>query len=84
MIKRSSLVQVKKLKFAKYRKAKLTGMRKRAERKEYKEKDREDGGRMVKRRWRGRRDTRGINKEDDGEELGRESIWKRMEIVRRK
>ena len=27
---------------------------------------------MVKRRWRGRRDTRGINKEDDGEELGRE------------
>ena len=23
------------------------------------------------------------NKEDDGEELGRESIWKRMEIVRR-
>jgi hypothetical protein len=36
-----------------------------------------------KRRWRGRRDTRGINKEDDGEELGRESIWKRMEIVRR-
>jgi hypothetical protein len=35
-------------------------MRKRAGRKEYKEKDREDGGRMVKRRWRGRRDTRGI------------------------
>jgi hypothetical protein len=30
-------------------------MRKRAGRKEYKEKDREDGGRMVKRRWRGRR-----------------------------
>jgi hypothetical protein len=28
-------------------------MRKRAGRKEYKEKDREDGGRMVKRRWRG-------------------------------
>jgi hypothetical protein len=27
----------------------LTGMRKRAERKEYKEKDREDVGRMVKR-----------------------------------
>jgi hypothetical protein len=24
-----------------------------------------------------------LNKEDDGEELGRESIWKRMEIVRR-
>ena len=23
------------------------------------------------------------NKEDDGEELERESIWKRMEIVRR-
>jgi hypothetical protein len=59
-------------------------MRKRAGRKEYKEKDREDGGRMAKRRWRGRRDTRDINKEDDGEELGRESIWKRMEIVRRK
>jgi hypothetical protein len=58
-------------------------MRKRAGRKEYKEKDREDGGRMAKRRWRGRRDTRSINKEDDGEELGRESIWKRMEIVRR-
>ena len=58
-------------------------MRKRAGRKEYKEKDREDGGRMAKRRWRGRRDTRGIHKEDDGEELGRESIWKRMEIVRR-
>jgi hypothetical protein len=37
-------------------------MRKRAGRKEYKEKDREDGGRMAKRRWRGRRDTRGINK----------------------
>jgi hypothetical protein len=36
-------------------------MRKRAGRKEYKEKDREDGGRMVKRRWRGRRDTRGIH-----------------------
>ena len=52
-------------------------------RKEYKKKDREDGGRMVKRRWRGRRYTRGINKEDDGEELGRESISKRMEIVRR-
>jgi hypothetical protein len=33
-------------------------MRKRAGRKGYKEKDREDGGRMVKRRWRGRRDTR--------------------------
>jgi hypothetical protein len=49
-------------------------MRKRAGRKEYKEKDREDGGRMAKRRWRGRRDTRGINKEDDGEELGRESL----------
>jgi hypothetical protein len=30
-------------------KAQLTGMRKRAGRKEYKEKDREDGGRMVKR-----------------------------------
>jgi hypothetical protein len=60
-----------------------TADRKRAGRKEYKEKDREDGGRMAKRRWRGRRDTRGINKEDDGEELGRESIWKRMEIVRR-
>jgi hypothetical protein len=29
--------------------AKLTGMRKRAGRKEHKEKDREDGGRMVKR-----------------------------------
>ena len=58
-------------------------MRKRAGRKEYKEKDREDGGRMTKRRWRGRRETRCINKEDDGEELGRESIWKRMEIVRR-
>ena len=58
-------------------------MRKRAGRREYKEKDREDGGRMVKRRWRGRRNTRGINKEDGGEELGRESIWKRMEIVRR-
>ena len=28
--------------------------------KEYKEKDREDGGRMVKRWWRGRRDTRGL------------------------
>ena len=27
---------------------------------------------MVKRRRRGRKDTRGINKEDDGEELGRE------------
>jgi hypothetical protein len=40
--------------------AQLTGMGKRAGRKEYKEKDREDGGRMVKRRWRGRRDTRGI------------------------
>ena len=25
----------------------------------------------------------GINKEDDWEELGRESIWKRMEKVRR-
>jgi hypothetical protein len=35
-------------------------MRKRAGRKEYKEKDREDGGRMVERPWRGRRDTRGI------------------------
>jgi hypothetical protein len=31
--------------------------------KEYKEKDREDGGRMVKRRWRGRRDTRGSEEE---------------------
>jgi hypothetical protein len=30
-------------------KAQLTGMRKRTGRKEYKEKDREDGGRMVKR-----------------------------------
>jgi hypothetical protein len=49
----------KKLKFAKCWKAQLTGMRKRAGRKEYKEKDREDGGRMVK-RWRGRRATRGI------------------------
>ena len=46
--------------FAKCWKAQLTGMRKRAGRKECKEKDREDGGRMVKRRWRGRRDTRGI------------------------
>jgi hypothetical protein len=36
-------------KFAKCLKAQLTGMRKRAGRKEYKEKDREDGGRMVKR-----------------------------------
>jgi hypothetical protein len=45
-----------KLKFAKCWKAQLTGMRKRAGRKGYKEKDREDGGRMVKRRWRGRRD----------------------------
>ena len=53
-------MQVKKLKFAKCWKAQLTGMRKRAERKEYKEKDREDGGRMVKRWWRGRRDTRGL------------------------
>ena len=50
----------KNSKFAKCWKAQLTGMRKRAGRKEYKEKDREDGGRMVKRRWRGRRDTRGI------------------------
>ena len=49
VIKRSSLVQVKKLKFAKCLKAQLTGMRKRAGMKEYKEKDREDGGRMVKR-----------------------------------
>jgi hypothetical protein len=30
-------------------KAQLTGMRKKAGRKEYNEKDREDGGRMVKR-----------------------------------
>jgi hypothetical protein len=35
-------------------------MRKRAGRKEYKENDREDGGRIVKRRRRGRRDTRSI------------------------
>ena len=35
--------------FAKCWKAQLTGMRKRVGRKEYKEKDREDGGRMVKR-----------------------------------
>jgi hypothetical protein len=34
-------------------------MRKWSGRKEYKEKNREDGGRMVK-RWRGRRATRGI------------------------
>jgi hypothetical protein len=34
---------------AKCLKAQLAGMRKRAGRKEYKEKDREDGGRMVKR-----------------------------------
>jgi hypothetical protein len=40
---------VSKLKFAKCWKAQLTGMRKRAGRKEYNEKDREDGGRMVKR-----------------------------------
>jgi hypothetical protein len=43
------LVWGEKLKFAKCWKAQLTGMRKRAGRKEYKEKDREDGGRMVKR-----------------------------------
>jgi hypothetical protein len=46
-----------KLKFGKCWKAQLTGMRKRAGKKEYKEKDRQDGGRMIK-RWRGgRRDT---------------------------
>jgi hypothetical protein len=38
-----------KLKFAKCWKAQLTGMRKRAGKKEYKEQDRDDGGRMVKR-----------------------------------
>ena len=48
MIKRSSVVQVRKTQeFAKYWKAQLTGMRKRTGRKEYKEKDREDGGRMA-------------------------------------
>ena len=50
MIEQSSLVQVRKTqKFAKWWKAQLTGMRKKAGRKEYKEEDREDGGRMVKR-----------------------------------
>jgi hypothetical protein len=39
----------KNSKFAKCWKAQLTSMRKRAGRKEYKENDREDGGRMVKR-----------------------------------
>jgi hypothetical protein len=57
-------------------------MRQRTGRKEYNEKDSEAEVRMVQRRWRGRRDTRGIHNEDDGEELGRESIWKRREIVR--
>jgi hypothetical protein len=33
-------------------------MRKRAGRKEYKENDRENGGRIVKRRWRGRREVK--------------------------
>jgi hypothetical protein len=40
---------VRKVNFAKCWNAQLTGMRKRAGRKEYKEKDREDGGRIVKR-----------------------------------
>jgi hypothetical protein len=40
---------VRKTQVAKCWKAQLTGMRKRAGRNEYKEKDRENGGRMVKR-----------------------------------